>query len=86
MQHAAPATQHAPAAVAKTLEEPTNAATAAKNFKDLDFMNIVLMNDTRCLLDYRLNAKFPQYILRPQCFGIAYVPTACATISGLPSE
>jgi hypothetical protein len=38
MQQAAPATQHAPAAAAKTLEEPTNAAIAAKNFKDLVFI------------------------------------------------
>jgi hypothetical protein len=37
-QQAAPATQHAPAAAANTLEEPTNAATAAKNFNDLDFI------------------------------------------------
>jgi hypothetical protein len=40
MQHAAPATQHAPAAAANTLEEPTNAATAAKNFKDLVFIKL----------------------------------------------
>jgi hypothetical protein len=38
MQQAAPATQHAPAAAANTLDEPTNAATAAKNFKDLVFI------------------------------------------------
>jgi hypothetical protein len=38
MQQAAPATQHAPEAAAKTLEEPTNAAIAAKNFKDLVFI------------------------------------------------
>jgi hypothetical protein len=38
IQQAAPATQHAPAAAANTLEEPTNAAMAAKNFKDLVFI------------------------------------------------
>ena len=38
MQQAAPATQHAPAAAAKALEEPTNAAMAAKNFNDLVFI------------------------------------------------
>jgi hypothetical protein len=43
MQQAAPATQHAPAAAAKTLEEPTNAATAATNFKDLVFIYLPLI-------------------------------------------
>ena len=38
MQQAAPATQHAPAAAANALEEPANAATAAKNFIDLIFI------------------------------------------------
>jgi hypothetical protein len=38
MQQAAPATQHAPAAAANTLEEPTNAAIAATIFNDLVFI------------------------------------------------
>jgi hypothetical protein len=38
MQQAAPATQHAPAAAANALVEPTNAATAANNLIDLVFI------------------------------------------------
>jgi hypothetical protein len=51
MQQAAPATQHAPAAAANTLEEPANAAMAAKNFKDLFFISIplILTNLNNCL-------------------------------------
>jgi hypothetical protein len=40
MQQAAPATQQAPAAAANALDEPANAATKAKNFKDLVFIKI----------------------------------------------
>ena len=38
MQHAAPATQHAPAAAAKMLEEARIAAPAAKNLRNLVFI------------------------------------------------
>jgi hypothetical protein len=44
MQQAAPAIQQAPAAAAKALEEPTNAAMAAKNFKDLVFIQTPFKN------------------------------------------
>jgi hypothetical protein len=44
MQQAAPATQQAPAAAANTLEELTNAATAANNFNDLVFIQTPFKN------------------------------------------